>query len=204
MMDLIEKGGVLIIPLMVGSVIVVAVILERFLMLRRSRVMPRDINTLPQKIAEDEGVSKTVPFEIQDVISAALKTRKLGRAEAFERVTLAVRATVARLERGLWTLELGAAAAPLVGLLGTVTGLVKLFNKLPEKGIDVKTAFTSGVSEALYTTVAGLIVGLIALLGHGIIARKIERYALEIELLGLALLETLHENWGADNSEEKK
>jgi biopolymer transport protein ExbB len=88
------------------------------------------------------------------------------------------------MERGFVFLEIIVGAAPLLGLLGTVTGLVKVFSNIsPETGLPDQTAFTQGIALALTTTVLGLTIAIPCLVGSGYLQRRVETYAVQIESL---------------------
>ena len=170
-----ESAGFFFWPLLGCSLVALTVILERFRALLTHRVVP------PQLIRALAGGHQPGERGNDSVLGRILALRGTGPAEHPAWEALA-RLEVHRLERGLVVLEVVIAIAPLIGLLGTVTGLVKVFAHIsPETGMPDPAMFAEGVAMALVTTGLGLAIAIPSLVFHGYFQRKVDNFAVEIE-----------------------
>lgn len=193
MATMIAQGGVVMIPLVLCSVVALAVFLERATYLRRGRVIPkalREPSEPPLRPAADGGIPRRIAGSPFGTILRGLAHPAGGsRAEAVERMEAAARQVASRLDRGLVILEIIVGIAPLLGLLGTVLGLVHVFEEMSLQGDAQVLAFARGIAEALWTTVAGLAIAIPALVVHRFLQRKAEMLMLEMEHLAHGYLE---------------
>ena len=182
MIQIIEGSGVFIYPLGLCSILGIFVIFERGISLRIENILPKGL------------VAKVIAGQIDDPLE---KESVLGRILEFfnqrSQDPVKIRAftnlEVNRMERGLVILEIVTGAAPLLGLLGTVTGLVQVFANMSfETGIPEQTAFISGVALALTTTMIGLSVAIPSLVAYNIYQRRIDTYTVQLD----AMIERLH------------
>ena len=177
MNDLIGACGWFIYPLGFCSVLGLFIILERLIALRPSRVIPAHIqneiiekNTLPQ--GEARSVAGRILLFHEQRHPDADQIKAFGKME------------VIGMERGLFLLEIVISVAPLLGLLGTVAGLVQVFSNVsPETGMPEGGAFVNGVGLALATTVVGLVIAIPAVVFNGYINRRIETLAARLNVL---------------------
>lgn len=174
MYDFWTNAGIFIWPLAVCSILSVFIILERLFALRKSRVLPDAI--------EDQFVRGDIPTVEDDnsVAGRVLEFYHNGDHDA-EQLKAYTRLEISRMERGIFILDIVVSAAPLLGLLGTVTGLVKVFAQIsPETGLPDPTAFVDGVALALTTTVIGLSIAIPSLAFDRYLTRRIDTYAAQI------------------------
>jgi biopolymer transport protein ExbB len=174
--EIIEGAGLLIYPLGICSFAMVFIICERTYALRTNVVMPQD---LVDAIIENKPYSGG---------KHSVLARILDFAEDHEHDADAVKAfarlEINRMERGIPYLDIIYATGPLLGLTGTVTGLLRVFSQInAETGLPDPVAFTKGVALALSATVIGLSVAIPALVGGGYLQRKVENYAVRIDSL---------------------
>jgi biopolymer transport protein ExbB len=174
--EIIEGAGLLIYPLGICSFAMVFIVCERTYALRTNAVMPQD---LVDAIIENKPYSGG---------KHSVLARILDFAEDHEHDEDAVKAfarlEINRMERGIPYLDIIYAAGPLLGLTGTVTGLLRVFSQInSETGLPDPVAFTKGVALALSATVIGLSVAIPALVGGGYLQRKVENYAVRIDSL---------------------
>jgi biopolymer transport protein ExbB len=174
--EIIEGAGLLIYPLGICSFAMVFILCERIYALRTNVVMPQD---LVDAIIENKPYSGG---------KHSVLARILDFAEDHEHDEDAVKAfarlEINRMERGIPYLDIIYAAGPLLGLTGTVTGLLRVFSQInTETGLPDPVAFTKGVALALSATVIGLSVAIPALVGGGYLQRKVENYAVRIDSL---------------------
>lgn len=189
-----QKGGVVMIPLLLGSVLGFAIVLERAYGLRYRKILVPEIVTAIRKIRspEDMRVAERIceanPGPFASIVLTTLQNRDLPREELKEVIIDQGRQEVRVLERGLVMLETIAAAAPLLGLMGTVIGMIKVFNVISRQGIGQASVLSGGISEALITTVTGLAIGIPALVAFNYFTHKAESLVMDIEKHSAALL----------------
>jgi len=192
-----KKGGVIIYPLILCSIICLAVVIEKLLTLRRKKVIIPEIVSLIENIkgVDDIGLALSIcekhkgPFPT--IIRVGLEKRDKTKEEIKEALIDQGRQEVRHLERGLGILETVAGIAPLLGLLGTVIGILKVFNIISVMGVGQATALAGGISEALITTIVGLSIAIPAVVVFNYFSNKAENFVLEIEKHSTGLLTTL-------------
>ncbi len=176
-MDIFANTGVFLYPLAACSFIAVFIIAERLIALRNSQIIPR--------AAVDAFISGQ-----EDQIQANHKS-VVGRIVGFyrehnpdpEALKAFARLEVSRMERGMFLLEVVIGAAPLLGLLGTVTGLTQVFGGFSvETGLPEPEAFITGIALALNTTIIGLAIAIPALAAHSYLLRRVESLAARISV----------------------
>lgn len=176
MIEVLKGAGVLIYPLAVCSAAAVFIVCERAYALRRAAVMPADLVDAVVSGKSPVGGRHTVLARIVEF--AEQHRHDEGAVKAFARLELN------RMERGIPYLDVIYAAAPLIGLTGTVTGLLQVFSQIsPDTGLPDPVAFTKGVALALSATVIGLTIAIPSLVGSGYLQRKIENYAAQLDVL---------------------
>jgi len=188
----------LMIPIGLCSLIAVGFFVERLIVLRKAKI---NLNAFLLKIRQS--ISKqdfdnalrlcsTTPGPISKVLEKGIRLRGQSREEIKDAIESAGRAEIYQLERGLGALATIAGVAPLLGFLGTVTGMIQAFMRIQELSGNVNaTVLAGGIWEALITTAAGLIVGIPALLAYNYLVTKVQRMVFELELSSTNLLELL-------------
>jgi biopolymer transport protein ExbB len=176
MFDVFKGAGVLIYPLALCSIVAVFIICERIYALRKNAVLPEDlVDAIVQNKPYSGGSHSVIARILQ--FSEEHKSDE-GAVKAFARLE------INRMERGVPYLDIIYAAAPLIGLTGTVTGLLQVFSQIsPDTGLPDPVAFTKGVALALSATVIGLCIAIPSLVGGGYLQRKVENYAVQIDAL---------------------
>lgn len=196
--DMLQKGGIMMYPLILTPIIGMAVVIERALFLRRRRIIRRDVLVTIDQIQSLEDTDKALfAFRGQDgpflnIIRTGLERSGRGREEIKEGIEDQGRQETRNLERGLGILETVAGISPLMGLLGTVLGMIKVFKVVSEQGLGQTQALSGGISEALVTTVVGLAIAIPALVAYNYFTHRAEDLVLEIEKHSNALLDRLH------------
>lgn len=176
LLEVFRGAGLLIYPLGICSIAAVFIICERAFALRRAAVMPQDLVEAVVAGRPLVGGRHTVLARIVEF--AEQHKNDEDAVKAFARLE------INRMERGVPYLDVIYAAAPLIGLTGTVIGLLKVFSQIsPDTGLPDPVAFTSGVALALSATVIGLCIAVPALVGSGYLQRKIENYAAQLDVL---------------------
>jgi biopolymer transport protein ExbB len=176
MIEVFKGAGVLIYPLGICSAAAVFIVCERAYALRKAAIMPQDLVDAVVTGRPLMGGKHTVLARIVEF--AELHKNDEDAVKAFARLELN------RMERGVPYLDVIYAAAPLIGLTGTVIGLLKVFSQIsPDTGLPDPVAFTQGVALALSATVIGLCIAIPSLVGSGYLQRKIENYAAQLDVL---------------------
>lgn len=197
MIELFNQGGVLMYPLAVCSVVALAIIVERSLNLRRSKIIRPDITQVIENIKgpEDLGLAYSIceknkgPFSA--VVLTALEMKSLPKEEIKEAIIDTGRQQTRRLERGLVILDTVAGISPLLGILGTVLGMIQIFRDITQFGIGQASALASGIQVALITTATGLCIGIPSLVAYNYFTNKVEGLVLDLEYWAGYLLNKL-------------
>lgn len=196
--DFVILGGVIMVPIVLCSVLALGIIFERLINLRRKRYLPYDllrrIETFlqEQKIPEATTLCKRHESPLTRILLAAILNYDRSKPEIKEIIEEQGRQEVPVLERNLTALGTIASISPFLGLLGTVVGLLKVFEAIAQAGGVTNAAVLSeGIHNALITTVGGLCVAIPALVAYNYFARKAEGLILEIERISLRLLNIL-------------
>jgi len=189
--DVFQKGGPVMWPLLGCSVLALTMVIERAIFWwRLSRLENDEFIERMLSLAERREYSRAVAeCEASEdpaarMISAGLAHREYCLSEA-----MAARSAVEveKMKRGMAVLDTIITMSPLLGILGTVTGIIKSFNLLGERGMDDPRAATAGLAEALITTAAGLVVALLTLLPHNYFVARIQSSAQRLERIGSEL-----------------
>lgn len=196
---MIYKGGWLMIPIVLCSLIGVAIAIEKLLFLRKIRINTSHfmlrLRSLIMKTNIDDAIvlcSKT-PGPIAKVLSIGISKSGRTKKDIQEIIESAGREEIYTMENHLGVLATIAAVAPMLGFLGTVTGMIRAFMMVQELGGNVNaTVLAGGIWEALITTAAGLIVGIPAYLTYNYLISKIGRLVLEMEVSSTEIIDLLY------------
>jgi len=185
------------VPILLCSVLAVAIILERFLALRRSRVVPGGLPDQVRQWAAQEELDQQhieqlrLSSPLGEVLAAALEHRDRRREIIKEAVEDTGRQVVHSLERFLNTLGTIAGVTPLLGLLGTVIGMIRVFSAIMVHGVGDPNEMAGGISEALITTAAGLSVAIPTYFFYRYFRGLVRDYVLQMEAQALKLLQAI-------------
>lgn len=192
------KGGVMMIPIFLCSLIALAVVIERWLFLRKVRINARSFMLqvksliLRNMVSDAVLLCKRTTAPIAKITKAGVERIRRPREEIKEAIETAARVEIFQLERNLGILATISAVAPLLGFLGTVTGMIRAFIQVQHLGGNVDASvLAGGIWEALVTTAAGLIVGIPALIFYNWLQSKVEYFVFEMEENSTALLDML-------------
>lgn len=198
MLEIIEKGGWLMLPILFCSIVALAIILERFWTLSRQRIMPRKMVIQVWRSINNKQIDGDFLHEIKlasplgRIFAAGLNNAKHGRDVMKESIEEVASHVVHEMQRYLSTLGTIAAIAPLLGLLGTVIGMIEVFAKILEKGAGDVQSLSGGISEALITTAAGLTIAIPALIFHRLFQRRVDELVINMEQEAIKLIEVFH------------
>lgn len=197
MLEIVIAGGWLMVPILACSVIAVAIIIERFVRLRRKRVLPEGVLTRVRQWAAARELDRQHIEQLKRssalgrVLSAALVNRKRERAVIKDAVEDTGRHVVHELERFLNTLGTIAGITPLLGLLGTVIGMIDVFSAIMIHGVGDPNQLAGGISQALITTAAGLTVAIPSYFFYRYFRGLVRTYVVEMEEQAIELLQTI-------------
>ncbi len=197
MLSIIQAAGWPIWFLLAASVIAVALIIERFIVLRRARIVPAGLLDKVVDAYRKQGVSgQLVENLYRDsplgrVLAAGLRTHKAPRPVMKEAIEEEGRAVTHELERFLTTLGTIATASPLWGLFGTVVGMIEIFGSQSPSGSN-PAQLAHGISVALYNTGFGLLVAIPALIFFRYFRAKVEGFVLDMEQQASRLVDMVH------------
>jgi len=193
------RGGLFMWPLLACSIVSVTTMILRGLALRRKNVMPSLIEQEIERLAPGESpelLSRIVhpdPSSLARITRVALQYLRAPRSENIEAVQTRARHEMVRLERGLIVLEVIVGIAPLLGLIGAVSGLVHVFSHLGlSSGAADTRQIALGIAEALNATVFGLSIAVPTLIGFTYFSRKVEVMSVEMETLVVELINKLY------------
>lgn len=191
------KGGILMVPIGLCSVLAVAIVLERFILLRHPRVISPDVIRQVENYLREGETSEALTLcrrrgtAIARILHSGIANHEKSKSEIKEIIEDAGRHEVPSLERYLGVLGTIASISPLLGLLGTVTGMIKVFNVIAARGVGHPGALAGGISEALITTAAGLVVAIPSLVFYNYFVTKADGLIIEMEKASLRMLDIL-------------
>lgn len=203
MFELIQKGGPVMYPIILCSVLALAIVIERFYHLYKARIDTKDfmnnveITIKRNRIAEAIKICDKTPGPISRIVKACILKHDRPRQEIRESIEDAGHQEVPRLEKHLSLLATIAHISPLLGLLGTVTGMVRAFQIIQEKSVSFNPVspgdLAGGIWEALLTTVAGLIVAIPTVVAYNYLVSRVDEFVLEMERSAAEVMNILSE-----------
>lgn len=193
--EFLAGGGPVMVPIGLASVVGLGVFLERVVALRRGRVVPQDfvrevVELLNQERPADALTAARKSASVAArVVEVAVDVRGRSRSVVKERLEEVGRREAADLEKNAPILGTVASVSPLLGLLGTVWGMIQTFEVIQVQGVGVVGSLAGGISQALITTMAGLSVGIPALIAYRWVLARVDALVLELEEVGLSVLD---------------
>ncbi|RPG50705.1 MAG: MotA/TolQ/ExbB proton channel family protein [Gammaproteobacteria bacterium TMED1] len=197
MFELVQAGGWLMAPIITCSVISVAICFERFWSLRSSQILPKNLLAkVLNWIKNNELDAKRFKSlrngsPLGKILAAGVMNHRRGRDGMKVSLEEAANDVIHDLERYLNTLGTVAAISPLLGLLGTVIGMIKVFTTIKMEGTGNSMLLAGGISEALITTAAGLTVAIPSLFFHRFFQRRVDKLVIDLEQESLKLVEIM-------------
>lgn len=210
MFEMVKAGGWLMLPIIAGSIIALAIILERFWTLQRKKVIPEHLVATIWHWVKEGQLERSRIEEISKqsalgrVLAAGLNNRHMDRERIKESIEEAGRQVVHEMERFLNTLGTIASISPLLGLLGTVIGMIKVFNAITSTGVGNAAPLAGGISQALITTAAGLTVAIVALAFYRYFRGRVDELVVKMEEEAIKMVDVLHNNRDLSNPGQSK
>jgi len=197
MFEIVKAGGIVMLPIILASIVAAAIFLERLWTLQSSRVLPKELTEKVWKWVEQRQIQDKHIVALQQnsplgkILAAGLSNRHRDRGIIKEAIEDTGRHVVHELERFISTLGTIASISPLLGLLGTVLGMIRTFNTLNAGGVGDPSALAGGIAEALITTAAGLTVAIPALLGYKFLRGRVANLVVDMEKEAIKLVQSI-------------
>jgi biopolymer transport protein ExbB len=193
--EFIMRGGFMMYPLLLSGLVALTVIIERWFTFDRRYALPRQ--TLQQvlsqiqanQLTQAESACQNLRTPVSAVLMAGIEHFRSPIAEMELAMKNRAEEWLPVLEHRIEIIDTVITAAPLMGLLGTITGMMGSFRVLSEKGVNEPNAITGGVAEALIATATGLVIALICLVAYNYLSTRIKRFIYELESVGSRLVE---------------
>ncbi|WP_045859949.1 MotA/TolQ/ExbB proton channel family protein [Teredinibacter purpureus] len=204
MLEILTSGGWLMLPIVVCSIAVIAISIERYWTLNPTKIAPRhQLGQVWKWIQENKLDSDKLrelrrSSQLGRILAAGLSNSRHGRDVMKDSIEEAASQVVHEMERYLGALGTIAAIAPLLGLLGTVIGMIKVFTALNLEGAGNAAVLAGGISEALITTAAGLCVAIPAMMAHRFYVRRVDTLVVTMEQEAIKLVDALHSDRRVD------
>jgi biopolymer transport protein ExbB len=202
--EIIVAGGWLMVPIIICSVAVIAISVERYWTLNPARIAPRTLLAQVWSWIKNNQIDATKLRELKQssplgkILAAGLSNSKHGREVMKDSIQEAANQVIHDLERYVGTLGTIAAVAPLLGLLGTVLGMIEVFAAIMMEGSGNTAVLAGGISKALITTAAGLCVAIPAMICHRFFQRRIDAIVVTMEEEAIKLVDALHSDRRVD------
>lgn len=197
---MVKSGGWLMLPIILCSVVSIAIIAERFWSLRIDKVLPKHlVATVWNAVKNDTFQASDIELlskqsALGKILSAGLIHRNQTRERIKESIEERGREVVHELERFLDILGTIASISPLLGLLGTVVGMISVFATITTHGVGDAGALAGGISQAMVTTAAGLSVAILSLVFYRFFRRRVDTIVVEMEREAIKMVDVLHNN----------
>ena len=198
MLEIIQSGGWMMVPIIIASVLALAITVERFWTLRPGKIAPPNLLSQVWGWMKNKQLDSAKIRSLKDssplgnVLAAGLINSRHGRQIMKESIEEVASHEIHEMERYLNALGTIAAVAPLMGLLGTVIGMIKVFAEIMAQGTGQANLLAGGISEALITTAAGLVIAIPALICHRMLQRRVDEIVVYMEQEALKLVDVLH------------
>ena len=198
MLELVKAGGWLMLPIILSSIIALAICVERFLKLNPDKVAPRNLLNQVWAWLQNKQLDAEKLRELRrgsplaQILATGLANAKFGRDIMKESIEDTASHIIHDLERYLNALGTIAAVAPLLGLLGTVLGMIRVFTEIMVQGTGNAGVLAGGISEALITTASGICVAIPALIMHRYFLRRIDELVVRMEQDAMKLINAMH------------
>ena len=199
MFELVKAGGLMMGPIILASIIAAAIFLERLWTLQPKRVLPAELTEKVWRWVEQRQIQDKHIAALQQnsplgrILAAGLANRHRDRSVIKESIEDTGRHVVHELDRFIGALGTIAAISPLMGLLGTVLGMIRAFNVITTAGVGNPALLAGGIAEALITTAAGLTVAIPALIGYKYLRGRVDGLVVQMEKEAIKLVQAMDE-----------
>lgn len=198
MLEILEKGGWLMIPIIACSIVSLAIIGERFWSLNSKKILPNELVSAVWKLHKANQLDRSKVQSLSNssplgrVLAAGILNQSHGREIMKESIEEVGRQIAHDLEKYLNSLGTIASITPLLGLLGTVIGMINVFAAIMANGVGDPTVLAGGISQALITTASGMSVAIPSLMFYRYFRGKVDELVIQMETEALKLVEMMH------------
>lgn len=206
LLEVVLKGGWVMLFIFIASIVAITIIIDRYLAIRKSRSnIPAflvKIRGLLKKNDIDDAINYCMEFKTPtaNIVKKGLKKFRFGHERVKEAIESAGRQEINKLEKGLSVLATIAGVAPLLGFLGTVTGMISAFMKIEDlQGAANPSDLAGGIWEALLTTAFGLVVGIIAYMFYNYLVNAIGKFVLDMEIVSNDVVDIVEDIQNSNN-----
>ncbi|MEX1058000.1 MAG: MotA/TolQ/ExbB proton channel family protein [Natronospirillum sp.] len=206
MFEIVQAGGWLMVPIIICSVLAIAITIERFWVLRVDNIAPRALLPSVWKLLRENQLSSDFVKSMRrdtwlgSILASGLQQSRMGREAMKDAVQQQASQVAHEMERFLNTLGTIALISPLLGLLGTVLGMIDVFTAIMLQGTGNAGVLAGGISQALITTAAGLLVAIPAMIFHRALTRRIDSILVMMEQDCVKLIDAMTAEPGATRS----
>ena len=199
MLSFILRGGMMMWPLLIASILVVAIIIDRFIYFRHAEVDEEELFINVKDKLRAQGAEAAIAYSDQTggpiaaILKAALTQCGNERAKIEESIEREALIEFPRMKRHLPALSTIGSIATLMGFTGTVMGMIRAFNSIASAGTTSPSIVAGGIAEALTTTASGLVIAILALVFYHYFSHRAERILLEVEKASLNLIDVMEE-----------
>lgn len=210
MLEIIQSGGWMMVPILISSVLALGIIAERLITLRPTKIAPPDLLSQVWGWMKNKELNSSRVKSLGEssslgrILAAGLTNARHGRDIMKESIQEVASHEIHEMERYLNALGTIAAVTPLMGLLGTVIGMIEVFSDIMTQGTGQANLLAGGISQALITTAAGLVVAIPALICHRILSRRVDEIVVFMEQESIKLVDVMHGDREVVSSESKK
>jgi len=195
--EIVKSGGPFMAPIVLASIVAAAIFLERLWTLQTKRVLPHELTEKVWRWVEADQLQEKHIVALEQnsalgkILAAGLAHRHRDRAIIREAIEDTGRHVVHELERFINALGTIASMSPLLGLLGTVSGMIRTFNDITDQGVGNPQVLAGGISEALISTAAGLVVAIPAVIGYRFLRGRVESLVVQMEKEAMKLVQAI-------------
>ena len=200
LLSVLFKGGWLMLPIFIASVIAVAIIIDRYIVIRKSKLNAPVFLVKIRSLLKRNDINGAIRYCVEEkspasnIIRKGLKKHNFGHERVSEAINNAGKQEINKLEKGLSVLATISGVAPLLGFLGTVTGMISAFMNIESlQGAANPSDLAGGIWEALLTTAFGLAVGIIAFTFYNYLVAAINKLVLDMEVISNDVVDILEE-----------
>ncbi len=198
--SILMKGGWILLPIFLSSIIAVAIIIDRYIVIRKSKMNIPAFMVKIRGYLKNGDIESAVKFCAEDkspaanIVKRGLKKYKLGHERVREAIEISGKQEINKLEKGLSVLATISGVAPLLGFLGTVTGMISAFMRIEDlQGAANPSDLAGGIWEALLTTAFGLAVGIVAYTFYNYLVSSINKVVMDMEIISTDVVDIVEE-----------
>jgi biopolymer transport protein ExbB len=198
LLSILFKGGWIMLPIFIASIIAVAIIIDRYIVIRKSKLNVPSFLIRVRSMLKKKDIAGAIGYCMEEkspaanIIKKGLKKYKLGHERVQEAIESAGKQEIGKLEKGLNVLATISGVAPLLGFLGTVTGMISAFMRIEDlQGAANPSDLAGGIWEALLTTAFGLAVGIIAFTFYNYLLSAINKLVMDMEVVSNDIMDVL-------------